>query len=35
MPLRSNIENQRTTLPFGLDIKKPEIETGFRKKVGD
>ncbi|WP_026843825.1 hypothetical protein [Brumicola pallidula] len=35
MQLPINIENQRITLSFSLDIETPEIETGFRKKFGD
>jgi plastocyanin len=33
--LPSNTKNHRITLPFGLDIEKPEINTGFKKKFGN
>lgn len=33
--LPSNTKNHRITLPFGLEIDKPEINTGFKKKFGN
>lgn len=33
--LPSNTKNHSITLPFGLEITKPEINTGFKKKFGD
>lgn len=34
MPLRSNIENQHTTLPFGLWIlKSQKLKLGLEKKL--
>jgi len=35
MQLPSNIKKHSITLPFGLDIEKPKIKTGYGKKFGD
>ncbi len=33
--LPSNTKNHSITLPFGLELDKPEINTGFKKKFGN
>lgn len=33
--LPSNTKSHRITLPFGLEVEKPDLNTGFKKKFGN